>query len=112
MFKFIANWLLHALALYLVAAIIPGIHLSGFGTAIVAIAVISLINVLIKPVLIILTLPINILTLGLFTFVINALLFIFASHLTPGFTVNGFGIALLGSILYSAISTLFRRAIE
>ena len=93
-----------ALGLMFVGWVIPGITISNFVTALIAAAVIALINVFIKPVLIFLTLPINILTLGLFILVINAILFLFVAYLVPGVSVNGFWSAFLGALLLSIIS--------
>lgn len=104
--RLIANWVLNALALFLVSRIIPGIQLSGFGAALVAVIIISLVNALIRPILLLLTLPINILTLGLFTFVLNAFMLMLAGSVTPGFHVDGFGSALIGSVLLSLVSTI------
>lgn len=109
--KFIANWMLNALALYIVSKVLTGIHLRDFWSAIVAVAVIGLVNTLVKPILLILTLPITFLTLGLFTFVVNALMFLLASRLVTGFTIDGFGTALIGSILLSVVSTLLHRLV-
>jgi len=109
--KFIANWVLNALALFLVSKILPGIHLRDFWSALIAAAIIGLVNALVKPILLLLTLPITILSLGLFTFVINALMLLLASSFSPGFTVNGFGTALIGSILLSVISTVLHRLV-
>lgn len=106
MMKILANWVVNALALFIVSKIITGIRLQDFWSALMAVAVIGLVNTLIKPVLLFLTFPITILTLGLFTFVVNAFMLILASSLTPGFKVDGFGTALLGSILLSLVSTL------
>lgn len=110
--KFVANWFLSALALFIVSKILTGIHLADFWSALVAAAVIGLINALIKPLLLLLTLPITLITLGLFTFIINALLLLLASSLTPGFKIDGFGTALLGSILLSIISTLLHSLVR
>jgi putative membrane protein len=106
MIKMLANWVLNALALFIVSKIITGIRLQDFWSALVAVAVIGLVNTLIKPVLLLLTFPITIVTLGLFTFVINAFMLLLASSLTPGFKVDGFVSALIGSILLSLVSTL------
>ena len=92
-------WFLNALAIMVSAYILPGVHITGFFPALVAAVVIGLINTFIKPFLVILTLPINILTLGLFTLVINALLILLASSLVPGFKVDNFGWAMLFSIV-------------
>lgn len=101
--KLIVKWLLAACALLLVAYIYPGVQLQGYGAALIAAAVIGLFNVLLRPVLVVLTLPVTIVTLGLFLFVINALLFWAASGVLQGFAVNGFWAALLGSLIYSAL---------
>ncbi len=82
----------------------PGITISNFTTALVAAVVIALINLGIKPVLVFLTLPINILTLGIFILVINALLFMFMAYLVPGVEVNGFWSAFLGALVLSILS--------
>ncbi|WP_303673976.1 phage holin family protein [Vampirovibrio chlorellavorus] len=97
-------WVLTAAILMLVDAITPGIHISGFGTALLAAFVMGLVNFFIRPVLMLLTLPLNLLTLGLFSFVINALLFALVAWLIPGFEVSNFLSALLGS-LFMAIMT-------
>ena len=91
----------YALALIFTAWIIPGIEVSSFLTAMLACVIIALINSFIKPVLELITLPINILTLGLFSLVINALLLMLAGYITPGFEVEGFLSALFGSIVLS-----------
>ncbi len=111
MINLIIRWFINALALVLVTKIVPGITLSDFGTALLAAAVIGLINALIKPVLLLLTLPINLLTLGLFTFVINAVVLLLAASLVTGFKVEGFGTALVSSILLTIISTLLHSLI-
>ncbi|HSA07329.1 MAG TPA: phage holin family protein [Candidatus Gastranaerophilales bacterium] len=106
----IFRWIILALALILVAKIVPGIEIVGFLAALFAVAVISLVNIFIKPLIIFLTLPINILTLGLFTFIINAALFGLAAFLAPGFTVGGFFPAILGSVLFSIFSLIINLA--
>ena len=104
--KLITKLLLVAFVLLLVAEFIPGIQVAGFYPAIIAAVVLGLLNLVVKPILIILTLPINILTLGLFTFVINASLFWFAATFIDGFAVSTFWHALLGSIIVSAASAV------
>ncbi|AJW43786.1 MULTISPECIES: phage holin family protein [Ralstonia] len=104
--RLLAVWIINALALLLVAYLLTGIHVNGFGSALIAALVLGLVNTLIRPILVILTLPVTLLTLGLFIFVINALLFLFVGNLLAGFQVASFGAALLGSILYSVISWL------
>lgn len=93
-----------ALIIMFTAWIVPGIQVEDFKWAFIVGIVISLINLFIKPILIFITLPINILTLGLFTLVINALLLIFAAYLVPGFHIDGFLSALLGSIIISILT--------
>lgn len=102
--KLLLVWLLHALALLAVAYLMPAIHVANFTTALIAAAVIGLVNTIIKPILVILTLPITILTLGLFLFIINGLLFYFVGHLLEGFHVPTLMSAILGAIVYSIIS--------
>lgn len=102
--KILAHWIVNAAALLLVAYLYPGVHVDGFGSALVAALVLGLVNAVIRPILVILTLPVTLLTLGLFLFVINALLFWFVAEILRGFTVTGFGAALVGSILYSLIT--------
>lgn len=97
-------WGMNALALLAVTYVMPSIQVSGIGSALVAALVLGLINTLVRPVLAILMLPITVLTLGVFYLVLNALLFWLASALLPGFEVQGFVSALLGSILYGLIA--------
>lgn len=104
--RLLAVWVINALALFLVAYLLHGIHLNGFGSALIAALVLGLVNTLVRPILVILTLPVTILTLGLFIFIINALLFLFVGNLLAGFHVDTFSAALLGSLLYSVISWL------
>lgn len=100
----VIRWLLFALALLFIAWIIPGIHLAGFKAALLASLVIGIVNVLIRPILVVITIPITIFTLGLFIFILNALLFLLVGHIVPGFQVDGFLSAFLGSILLSILS--------
>ncbi len=103
--KIISRVLITALALLLVAKLVPGIEVGGIYVAIITALVLGVLNLIAKPILIVLTLPITIITLGLFLFVINAGIFLFAASFIDGFVVNGFWIAVLGSLLVSAIST-------
>jgi putative membrane protein len=100
----LARWIVNAAALLLVAYLYPGVSVEGFGAALVAALVLGLVNAVVRPLLVILTLPVTLLTLGLFIFVINALLFWFVAEIVHGFRVSGFGAALVGSILYSLIT--------
>ncbi len=104
MLKLIAAWIVNALALLAVAYFVPGIQVSGFAIALVAAVVIGLANILIKPILVILTLPITILTLGLFILIINGLLFWGVGHFLQGFEVQTFKAGIIGALAYSVIS--------
>ena len=110
--KLILKWLLSAAALLAVAQIYSGVQLPGFGSALIAAFVIGLLNTIVRPVLVVLTLPVTVVTLGLFLFVINALMFWAASGLLASFQVAGFSAALIGSLLYSALSLLIDLALE
>src|SRR3546814_5799260 len=107
--ELILVWILNAVALLIVAYILPGITVASFGSALVAALVLGLLNTLVKPVLILLTLPITIVTLGLFLLVLNALVFWFAGSVLKGFQVNGFWWAVLGAFVYSIVSGLLSR---
>ena len=104
--QLIARWVINAAALLLIAYLYPGVAVESFLAALVFAVVLGLVNAVIRPILVILTLPATILTLGLFIFVINAFLFWFVAEIVHGFRVTGFGAALLGSILYSIITLL------
>ncbi|MCA9363852.1 phage holin family protein [Candidatus Kaiserbacteria bacterium] len=110
--KLVARILVTALALVLAAALIPGISVGSLYAAIVAAVILGILNVLVRPVLVVLTLPVTIVTLGLFIFVINALLFWFAASFIEGFAVAGFGAALLGSLFVSVVSAIGNKLIE
>ena len=112
MLKLLLKWLLSAAALLGVAYIYGGVSVASFGTAMIAALIIGLLNMLVRPILVVLTIPITLLTLGLFLFVINALMFWSASGLIGGFHVNGFGAALLGSLIYSALGLVIDAVLE
>ena len=99
--KLILRVLLTAVAVVVLAYLLPGIHVDGYMSAIIVAIVLGLLRIFVKPILVILTLPITILTLGLFLFVINALIILLASRLIDGFAVSGFWYALLFSLLLS-----------
>ncbi|KAF1068425.1 MAG: hypothetical protein GAK39_03452 [Variovorax sp.] len=109
--RILLKWLLSAVALLAVAYLYSGVQVSSFGSALIAAVVIGLLNMIVRPVLVVLTLPVTIVTLGLFLFVINALMFWAASGLLAGFHVNGFLAALVGSLLYSVLSLLIESAL-
>lgn len=102
--RLILVWILSAIALLVVAYLYPGVQVQDWKAAAVAALVLGLVNTLVKPILVILTLPVTILTLGLFLLVINALIFWLVANLVPGFHVTGFWAAMLGAILYSLIT--------
>ncbi len=102
----IIRWFINALALMLVAYLYPGVQVAGMIEALIAALVLGLVNALIRPILVLLTLPVTVLTLGLFIFVINALLFWFVAEVVKGFTVSGFMAALIGSVLFSIITII------
>lgn len=99
MLSVLVSWLVSALTILAVSQFVPGFTVVNFTTALVVALVLGILNALIKPVLIILTLPINILTLGLFTLVINAFLLIVTSYFVKGFQINGFGPAIIAALL-------------
>jgi putative membrane protein len=99
--KLIVRWLLLSAALLLVANLYSGVSVASFGSAMIAALVIGLLNTLVRPLLVLLTLPVTLVTLGLFLFVINALMFWGAASMLDGFNVAGFGAALVGSLIYS-----------
>ncbi len=104
--KLILVWLLNAIALLAVAYLVPDIHVAGFGAALVAALVIGLLNMLVRPLLVLLTLPITVLTLGLFILVINGVLFYAAASWLDGFEVKTYLAGMIGALLYSIISWL------
>jgi putative membrane protein len=101
--KLILNWLLSAGALLAVAHLYSGVVVTSFTAALIAAAVLGLLNAVVRPVLVLLTLPVTVVTLGLFLFIINALMFWSASGLLSGFDVRGFIPALIGSLIYSVL---------
>ncbi|MDG5467406.1 phage holin family protein [Deltaproteobacteria bacterium IMCC39524] len=100
------RWLILTLAIMTAAYLFPGIHVSGFGSALFAALVLGILNAFFRPILFILTLPINVLSLGLFTFVINAVLLLMTSGVIGGLVVDGFASALFGSLIISLVSLL------
>ena len=101
------HWLVATLAVIIAAFLLPGVILQGFFAAFVTALVLGILNLFIKPLLVILTLPINILTLGLFTIIINAALVMLASGIVPGFKVETFGWAILFAIILGVINLFF-----
>jgi putative membrane protein len=110
--KILVKWLLSAGALLLVANLYGGVMVSSFGAAMVAALVMGLLNAVVRPILIILTLPLTLVTLGLFLFVINAAMFWSAAAVLEGFQVQGFGAALIGSLIYTVLGLVIESALE
>ncbi|HEY2925477.1 phage holin family protein [Piscinibacter sp.] len=110
--KLIVRWLLLAAALLLVAHLYAGVEVRSFGSAMIAALVLGLLNTLLRPVLVLLTLPVTLLTLGLFLFVINAAMFYVAAQVLDGFKVSGFAAALIGSLIYSLCGMVIDVAME
>lgn len=101
--KLLINWLLSAAALLAVAYLYSGVVVSSFTAALIAAAVLGALNLVVRPILVLLTLPVTLVTLGLFLFIVNALMFWAAASLVTGLSVRGFGAALIGSLLYSVL---------
>jgi putative membrane protein len=112
MIKLLTKWLLSAAALLFVAYVYSGVEVRSFGAALIAAFVIGLLNTVLRPILVILTLPVTVVTLGLFLFVINALMFWAAAGVLEGFHVRGFPAALLGSLIYSLLGIVIESALE
>jgi putative membrane protein len=110
--KLLLRWLLAACALLLVAYLYDGVQVRSFPSALIAAAVIGLFYLILRPVLVLLTLPVTLVTLGLFLFVINALLFWAAASVLDGFYVRGFWAALLGSLIYSVLMVVVDAALS
>jgi putative membrane protein len=102
--QILANWLLSAIAILVTAYIVRGVRVDSFTTALVVAVVLGIVNAILKPILVLLTLPITILTLGLFMFVINALLILLVTQVVPGFKVDGFWTALIFSLILSLVN--------
>ena len=112
MVKILVKWLLLATALLFVAYVYSGVEVRSFGSAMLAAFVIGLLNTFVRPVLVVLTLPVTLLTVGLFLFIINALMFWAAAEMLQGFQVRGFAGALVGSLIYSVLGIVIESALE
>ena len=108
MLKLIVHWLLVALSISLTAYLVPGVYIENYATALVAAVILGILNVLVWPILAILTLPITVLTLGLFLFVVNALVLKFGAALVPGFAIEGLWPAILGSTVLTIAGWLIK----
>jgi len=105
--RVLLNWLLSAVALWVVSQIVPGFQVSGLGSALIAVVVIGLVNATLGVLLKVLTLPLTIVTLGIFWWVINALMLWVASSFVPGFVITSFGSAFVGAIVLALVNMLF-----
>lgn len=108
----IAKWLIGALSLYLVSFFIEGIYITGLTGALWASAVLGIVNLIIKPIIKFFSLPFTIITLGLFTFVINGVVLLIASNLSTSLHVNGLGSAIIGALFLSIINTILLKIID
>ena len=102
----ILRWVINALLLLVITQLVPGFDVSSFGYALIVVIVLGLVNALIRPMIVILTLPINILTLGLFTLVINGFMFWLVASILEGFSVTNFWAAFFGALIYALLSML------
>ncbi len=105
----IFRWIINALVILIVAALVPGFHIASFYAALIVALVLGIINLTLKPILLVLTLPITIVTLGLFAFIINALMLWLTATIVKGFTIDGFLSALVGALFISIIHFIIHR---
>ena len=110
--RFLIHWLIIALALWVTAYILPGVHIESNQALAIAAIVLGLLNALVRPILTLLTLPITILTLGLFYLLVNGFTFLLASKVVPGFGVSGFWWAVLGALVVSIVSAFVGRFVK
>lgn len=108
---FLIRWLVNAVALYLTTLIVPGVRVPNFGAAVLAALVLGIVNAVLRPIILLLTLPLNILTLGLFTFVVNAFMLWIVAVTTHQLVLAGVGAALVGAIVLSVISFILSRLV-
>lgn len=109
--KLLLKWILSACALLVVASLYSGVQVASFGSALLAAVVISLLNTLVRPILLVLTLPVTLLTVGLFLFVLNGLMFWVAASMLSGLNVNGFWAAVWAAVLYSCLGLVIESAL-
>lgn len=107
--SWVIRWLINTIALLVTAAILPGVQVKNVFTALLAAAAMGVVNAFVRPIFLILTLPLNLLTLGLFTFVLNGLMLLLAALFVPGFTVSGLMSAIGGALILSLVSSLISR---
>jgi putative membrane protein len=108
----IAYFVVMAAAMMLLSRILPGFQVSGWGPAILAAVVLAVVNTIVKPILFVLTLPFTIITLGLFLFILNALMLSLTAALVPGFRIHGFGTTLVASILLAVVGMIWKAAVK
>lgn len=109
--RWLLAWLANAAALLMLAYLYPAVQVDSFGSALVVALVLGLVNLLLRPILVLLTLPITLVTLGLFLLVINGAMFLWVSHLVQGFHIHGIWHAIIGALIYSLISWLLQSLI-
>lgn len=109
MFNILINWIVSAMVIFSIAYVVPGVHVSNFTAALVVSLVLGIVNAILKPILVILTLPITILTLGLFYLVLNAALIILVSKIVPGFTIDSFFSAIIFGLVLSVVNTFIHK---
>lgn len=107
--KTILHFLVYAFAIMVTAFLLPGVHIVGVMAVLVVAVVLGIINAIVRPVLLLITLPLSIMTLGLFVFILNALLVLLVSHIVPGFTVDSFWWALLFGIVLTLVNWILKR---
>lgn len=112
MLKLFLHWVLVAFSILLTSKVVPGVKIDGFKPALIAAIVLGALNVIVKPILVVLTFPITVLTLGLFLLVINAIIVSLAGYLVPGFWVRGFWAAVFASIVISICSAFADRVLD
>jgi putative membrane protein len=110
--KLLLNWVFVAIALIIVSYVVPGIHVDGFKAAFIVAVLLSIINLIIRPILLLLTLPINILTLGLFTFVLNGILLAFVASLVTGFSITGLLPAIIAALVLSIVRVIIHHIVD
>lgn len=110
--KLIIRWFAVAVGFFVAARFVPGVHVDGFMTAILLAAVWGILGLIVRPILVVLTLPVTIVTFGLFIFVINAALFAWLGHVIVGFTVDSFTAALLGSLVMSIVGSVVKAVLD
>ena len=110
--RLLINWLISAIAVFLAAYILPGVHIDSLATAFIVALVIGVVSAVIKPILFILTLPITLLTFGLFALVLNVFMILLADSLVSGFLIDGFWWALFFGLVLSVISSLLHQLVK